>query len=71
MYSEPNTPISFHLSTYLPITLVDFSSRLAPLNSHSKNWRADLFEGGLIEIKCNEDLVNQKWMWGKVSILHV
>ena len=47
----------------------DLESRIAPLNSKSKNWRADLFEGGLIEIKCNEDLVNQKWMWGKIIAL--
>jgi hypothetical protein len=46
-------------------------TRLAPLNSKTKNWRADLFTGGLIEIKCNDDLVNQKWMWGRVTALNV
>lgn len=48
----------------------DLGSRIAPLNSRSKNWRADLFEGGLIEIKCNDDMVNQKWMWGKIIALN-
>ncbi|KAJ1430624.1 hypothetical protein B484DRAFT_49966, partial [Ochromonadaceae sp. CCMP2298] len=43
--------------------------RLAPLNSKTKNWRSDLFQGGLIEIKCNDDLVNQKWMWGRITAL--
>jgi len=53
------------------VTISELSSRIAPLNSKTKNWRADLFEGGLIEIKCNDDLVNQKWMWGKVTSLNV
>ena len=48
----------------------DLGARIAPLNSRSKNWRADLFEGGLIEIKCNDDMVNQKWMWGKIIALN-
>ena len=48
----------------------DLGTRIAPLNSRSKNWRADLFEGGLIEIKCNDDMVNQKWMWGKIIALN-
>ena len=48
----------------------DLEARIAPLNSRSKNWRADLFEGGLIEIKCNDDMVNQKWMWGKIIALN-
>ena len=48
----------------------DVGTRIAPLNTRSKNWRADLFEGGLIEIKCNEDMVNQKWMWGKIIALN-
>lgn len=52
------------------ITNTEISSRLAPLNSKTKNWREDLFEGGLIEIKCNDDLVNQKWMWGKITKLN-
>jgi DNA-binding beta-propeller fold protein YncE len=45
----------------------EFSVRTAVLNTHTKDWRAELFEGGLIEIKCNDDLVNQKWMWGKIA----
>jgi len=49
----------------------EFHSRIAPLNSKTINWRSELFEGGLIEIKCNEDTVNQKWMWGKVLALSV
>ena len=49
----------------------EIESRIAPLNTQTKNWRADLYEGGLIEIKCNDDLVNQKWMWGKVTVLNV
>ena len=52
------------------IPATDLAHRLAPLNSQTKNWRADLYEGGLIEIKCNDDLVNQKWMWGKVTKLN-
>ena len=48
----------------------DVGTRISPLNTRSKNWRADLFEGGLIEIKCNEDMVNQKWMWGKIIALN-
>lgn len=46
-------------------------NRIAPLNTHTKNWRAELFEGSLIEIKCNDDLVNQKWMWGKITQLNM
>jgi hypothetical protein len=53
------------------VTTLEVPIRIAPLNSKTKNWRADLFEGGLIEIKCNDDLVNQKWMWGKVTSLNV
>ena len=49
----------------------DLPTRIAPLNSKTKNWRADLFEGGLIEIKCNDDTVNQKWMWGRIIALNV
>eukprot|EP01038_Epipyxis_sp_PR26KG_P004848 gene4848-6795_t len=52
------------------ITAAEISTRLAPLNTKTKNWRADLFEGGLIEIKCNDDLINQKWMWGKIVTLN-
>jgi hypothetical protein len=52
-------------------TAAELSSRLAPLNTKTKNWRADLFTGGLIEIKCNDDPVNQKWMWGKITALNV
>jgi DNA-binding beta-propeller fold protein YncE len=47
----------------------DIHKRIAPLNSKTKNWRGELFEGGLIEIKCNEDMVNQKWMWGRIVLL--
>ena len=53
------------------ISVADFPNRLAPLNSKTKNWRADLFEGGLIEIKCNEDTFNQKWMWGRIVAMNV
>jgi DNA-binding beta-propeller fold protein YncE len=53
------------------VTTLEVPIRIAPLNSKTKNWRADLFEGGLIEIKCNDDLINQKWMWGKVTSLNV
>ena len=49
----------------------EITVRIAALNTKSKNWRSELFEGGLIEIKCNEDMVNQKWMWGKISALNV
>jgi hypothetical protein len=49
----------------------ELPARLAPLNTKTKNWRADLFTGGLIEIKCNDDPVNQKWMWGKITALNV
>lgn len=49
----------------------EINTRIAPLNTKTKNWREDLFEGGLIEIKCNEDTVNQKWMWGKILALNV
>ncbi len=49
----------------------EITVRIAVLNTKSKNWRSELFEGGLIEIKCNEDMVNQKWMWGKISALNV
>jgi hypothetical protein len=51
------------------ILKTEISTRIAPLNTKTKNWRADLFEGGLVEIKCNDDLVNQKWMWGKITAL--
>jgi hypothetical protein len=53
------------------IPKVDIASRVAPLNSKTVNWRSELFEGGLIEIKCNDDLVNQKWMWGRVRKLNL
>lgn len=53
------------------ITAAELPTRLAPLNTKTKNWRADLFTGGLIEIKCNDDPVNQKWMWGRVTALNV
>jgi DNA-binding beta-propeller fold protein YncE len=53
------------------LTRAEVATRLAPLNSKTKNWRADLFTGGLIEIKCNDDPVNQKWMWGKITALNV
>lgn len=49
----------------------ELSVRIAPLNTRTKNWRADLYEGGLIEIKCNDDLVNQKWMWGIITSLNI
>lgn len=49
----------------------ELETRIAPLNSQTKNWRSELYEGGLIEIKCNDDLVNQKWMWGKITALHL
>lgn len=52
------------------ITPTELTARLAPLNTKTKNWRADLFSGGLIEIKCNDDPVNQKWMWGKITALN-
>ena len=52
------------------ITPAELTARLAPLNTKTKNWRADLFSGGLIEIKCNDDPVNQKWMWGKITALN-
>lgn len=53
------------------ITGAELTERLAPLNTKTKNWRADLFQGGLIEIKCNDDPVNQKWMWGRITALNV
>lgn len=53
------------------ITSAELTERLAPLNTKTKNWRADLFQGGLIEIKCNDDPVNQKWMWGRITALNV
>lgn len=49
----------------------EIPTRIGPLNSHTKNWRSDLHEGGLIEIKCNDDIVNQKWMWGRISKLNI
>jgi hypothetical protein len=49
----------------------ELGTRIAPLNSQTKNWRSELYEGGLIEIKCNDDLVNQKWMWGKITALNI
>jgi DNA-binding beta-propeller fold protein YncE len=52
------------------ISMSDLSSRVAPLNTKTKDWRADLFEGGLIEIKCNEDTVYQKWMWGRIIAMN-
>jgi DNA-binding beta-propeller fold protein YncE len=48
----------------------EITTRISPLNSYTKDWRSELFEGGLIEIKCNDDLVNQKWMWGKITKLN-
>ena len=51
------------------VTKSQISTRISPLNSKSKNWRAELFNGGLIEIKCNEDVINQKWMWGRIVAL--
>jgi len=53
------------------IDLKEIDSRIAPLNTKTANWRADLFEGGLIEIKCNEDTFNQKWMWGRILALNI
>eukprot|EP01033_Poteriospumella_lacustris_P013517 gene13517-9671_t len=53
------------------ITEAERPIRLAPLNTHTRNWRGDLFEGGLIEVKCNDDVVNQKWMWGRITKLNV
>lgn len=53
------------------INKVELDVRIAPLNSKTTNWRAELFEGGLIEIKCNDDLVNQKWMWGRIRKLNL
>ena len=53
------------------VTIEELETRIAPLNTQTKNWRGDLFEGGLIEIKCNEDTVNQKWMWGKIIAMSV
>lgn len=53
------------------ITLPEIATRIAPLNTHTRNWRSDLFEGGLIEIKCNDDIVNQKWMWGRITQLNI
>lgn len=53
------------------IPLSELPQRISPLNSRTVNWRKDVYEGGLIEIKCNDDLVNQKWMWGKVTSLNV
>jgi hypothetical protein len=44
--------------------------RIPLCTSYTKDWRSELFEGGLIEIKCNDDLVNQKWMWGKITKLN-
>eukprot|EP00981_Chlorochromonas_danica_P009740 scaffold2801_cov161-Ochromonas_danica.AAC.20 len=52
------------------VPAVDVEARIAPLNSYTKDWRGDLFDGGLIEIKCNDDLINQKWMWGRISRLN-
>lgn len=52
------------------ITPTEITTRIAPLNTNTINWRAELFEGGLIEIKCNEDTINQKWMWGKILALN-
>jgi DNA-binding beta-propeller fold protein YncE len=49
----------------------DISARIARLNTHTADWRRDLYEGCLLEIKCNEDTVNQKWMWGRVLSLSV
>jgi len=53
------------------IPIEELETRISCLNSQTKNWRADLFEGGLIEIKCNEDTVHQKWMWGKIIAMSV
>jgi hypothetical protein len=52
------------------ITTNEMATRIAPLNTYTRDWRNELFEGGLIEIKCNDDLVNQKWMWGRISKLN-
>jgi hypothetical protein len=52
------------------VNLNEIPVRVAILNSKTADWRAELFEGGLIEIKCNDDLVNQKWMWGRVRTLN-
>ena len=53
------------------ISINELPHRVAPLNTMTKDWRADLFEGGLIEIKCNEDTVYQKWMWGRIIAMSV
>ena len=53
------------------ISIHDLPHRVAPLNTMTKDWRSDLFEGGLIEIKCNEDTVYQKWMWGRIIAMSV
>ena len=53
------------------IPYAELPYRILPLNTKTKDWRKDLFQGGLIEIKCNDDLVNQKWMWGRISALNV
>jgi sugar lactone lactonase YvrE len=53
------------------IPIEELDTRCATLNSQTKDWRSDLFEGGLIEIKCNEDTVHQKWMWGKIIALNI
>ncbi len=53
------------------ISMEELETRIAPLNSMTRDWRGDLFEGGLIEIKCNDDTVHQKWMWGKIIAMSV
>ncbi len=53
------------------VTIDELETRIAPLNTQTNPWRTDLFEGGLIEIKCNEDTVNQKWMWGKIIAMSI
>jgi hypothetical protein len=72
----PNKSIKVHFmgwgSKWDDIILAsDLLTRISPLNSKTKNWRSELYEGCLIEIKCNDDLVNQKWMWGKVTTLNI
>lgn len=53
------------------ISVPEIPIRVAILNSKTVNWRSELFEGGLIEIKCNDDMVNQKWMWGRIMKLNL
>lgn len=47
-----------------------FSRYISTLNSQTICWREDLFPGSLVEIKCSDDSINQKWMWGKIVDLN-